>query len=357
MPPRICKNLSCPRDGKPFIAERTSARYCSGACRAAASRQRNAPPPRTFWLGDRSEFSERPSTTFNSDGTTALSRSALAEQLLKIAERDDDGEPKTGRRYWYLALSLGHVRPSMEAGDAAATERRKAQKRITDILGILRKQGRLSWDMVLDLTRELERMAVVRIGARRTRLPAQHLPGRPLVGAAALSDPDRREGHYGAGVQADGSDLADTVRFIARIRLAQITTRRGGDDPQAFRPHRAASIVFFISDLDPSGIDLQRSWEQALRGFMAPVSFVRLGLTMEQVQDATLNLDHLAVGVKPSDSRSKRFIELYGNRCWETDVLPASVIRSTLDTAIHALLDRRAWQRRQREIEAARDLL
>ena len=34
--------------------------------------------------------------------------------------------------------------------------------------------------------------------------------------------------------------------------------------------------MFFISDLDPSGIDLQHSWEQALKDFNAPASFVRL---------------------------------------------------------------------------------
>jgi hypothetical protein len=46
------------------------------------------------------------------------------------------------------------------------------------------------------------------------------------------------------------------------------------------------AIVYFISDLDPSGLDLQRAWEEALANFGVRVSeFVRIGLTREQVDD------------------------------------------------------------------------
>jgi hypothetical protein len=87
------------------------------------------------------------------------------------------------------------------------------------------------------------------------------------------------------------------------------------------------------------------------------LQFVRIGLTIEQAQDPDLDLDRLAIDVKPSDSRAENFIAQYGNRCWETDVLPAAVIRAALDNAIRQLLDADTWQRRQREIETARALL
>ena len=46
------------------------------------------------------------------------------------------------------------------------------------------------------------------------------------------------------------------------------------------------AIVYFISDLDPSGLDLQRAWEEALANFRVRVSeFVRIGLTREQVDE------------------------------------------------------------------------
>ena len=41
------------------------------------------------------------------------------------------------------------------------------------------------------------------------------------------------------------------------------------------------AVVYFISDLDPSGLDLQRAREEALGNFGVRVAhFVRIGLTL-----------------------------------------------------------------------------
>jgi hypothetical protein len=116
-------------------------------------------------------------------------------------------------------------------------------------------------------------------------------------------------------------------------------------------------IVYFVSDLDPSGLDLQRAWEEALNSFGVFPVFVRIALTIEQVRDPELGLDRLAIAVKPSDSRAKKYIAEYGNRCWEVDVLPPDHIRAALDRHINSWLNTAAWDRRHREIEQARSLL
>ena len=92
------------------------------------------------------------------------------------------------------------------------------------------------------------------------------------------------------------------------------------------------AIVLFVSDLDPSGLDLQRAWEEALDSFGVRFALQRIGLTMEQV--TAHDLAALGIAVKPSDSRAKRYIAEYGDRCWEADVLPAAVIRDDLNAAI-----------------------
>ena len=118
------------------------------------------------------------------------------------------------------------------------------------------------------------------------------------------------------------------------------------------------AIVYFISDLDPSGLDLQRAWEEALANFGVWVSeFVRIGLTREQVADLDSARLREGIAVKPSDSRAKRYIEQYGERCWETDILPASVIEQALDAHIRSWLDVKLLARRDAEIERARALL
>ena len=81
----------------------------------------------------------------------------------------------------------------------------------------------------------------------------------------------------------------------------------------------------------------------------------RIGLTTEQVDDLTTSTA-LAIEVKPSDSRAKRYIEEYGNRCWEADVLPAAVIEAAIDSYIRSWLDGKLRKQRP-EIERARKLL
>ena len=63
------------------------------------------------------------------------------------------------------------------------------------------------------------------------------------------------------------------------------------------------------------------------------------------------------IEVKISDSRSKSFIKQYGNRCWETDILPASTIEEALDFDIRSWLKADLWKLRETAIERARKLL
>jgi hypothetical protein len=135
-----CKNPACPHPS--FTPERAGAQYCSPRCRVAAWRLRHVPPPNIEWQGDVPRFRK--------------AKADLAERLIEIAEQGDNGEPKTGRRYYYLALSYGYIQPDMSDSEAGKKSRDAAYDKVTDILGTLRKWGRLAWDMVLDLTRELD---------------------------------------------------------------------------------------------------------------------------------------------------------------------------------------------------------
>jgi hypothetical protein len=116
--------------------------------------------------------------------TPALTRRELAERLLEIASGDDDGESKTGRRFYYLALSYGYIKPNMGDTAEAKDSRDAAYDRITGVLGTLRKMGRLDWDMVLDLTRELDEWQTYGSprearAALRERYDEDRWPGQP----------------------------------------------------------------------------------------------------------------------------------------------------------------------------------
>ena len=354
-----CKNPDCPRKGKPFVPKRAGAQYCTGACRIAAYRLRHKPLPSTSWWDHGKEpLSTAPSRAVNSDGTPALTRGELAERLLEIASGDDDGEPKTGRRFYYLALSYGYIKPDMGDTAEAKASRDAAYDRITGVLGTLRKMGSLDWDKVLDLTRELDEWPTY---------------GSPREARAALRecyDEDRWLGQPYFPIFIVEKDTMEPVcQPMAQRWQMPFASSRGYSslklqhDVAEILNHRYArtgqwTIVYFISDLDPSGLDLQRAWEEALANFGVRVSeFVRIGLTREQVADLDSARLREGIAVKPSDSRAKRYIEQYGERCWETDILPAAVIEQALDDHVRSWLDSKLWQRRAAEIKRARVLL
>jgi hypothetical protein len=229
---------------------------------------------------------------------------------------------------------------------------------VTSILGILRKAGRLYWDMVLDLTRELDECQTY---------------GSPREARAALReryDEDRWLGQPYFPIFIVEKDTMEPVCQPMALRWQMPFASSRGDsslklqhDVAQMLRHRYArngqwAIVYFISDLDPSGLDLQRAWEEALANFGVRVSeFARIGLSREQVYDLDSARLREGIAVKPSDSSAQRYIEQYGERCWETDILPASVIERALGAHMRSWLDVKLRARRDAEIERARALL
>ena len=322
----------------------------------AAHRGRQAPPPPTFWFDGRRE-----TFSLTTRGANALSNADLANRLVTIANDADGGDAKTGRRFYYLALSYGYINPDMSATVEGRKSRQAAYKRILNILGKLRRARRLGWHAVLDLTRELtewqtyasprEARAAMRLNYDEDRwLGQRYYPifivekdtmepvCKPMASAWRIPFASSR-GYGSLTLQHDVADMLN--RRYARLKQR--------------------ALVYFVSDLDPSGLDLQRSWEEALDRFGVQAVFRRIALTREQVRENRdalgQSLERLSIEVKDSDSRSKSYIEQYGARCWEVDILPGDVIGTRLDEDINGWLDVDMWNRREIEIERARALL
>jgi hypothetical protein len=243
----------------------------------------------------------------------------------------------------------------MGSTDEAKRSRDRAYKRITAVLSDLRRAGRLGWGQVLDLTRELDEWQVF----DSPRAARAHMRER--------YEEDRWIGQPNFPILvAEKDTLQPTCKPMAERWQMPFASSRGygsltlQHDVADLLNRRSArtgqrAVVYFISDLDPSGIDLQRDWKEALQNFGVVGEIVRIGLTHDQVQDH--DLGRFAIEVKPSDSRTKRYITQHGERCWEADVLPAPVIERTLNAHVQSWLDGDAWAQRQAEIERARALL
>jgi hypothetical protein len=229
------------------------------------------------------------------------------------------------------------------------------------VLGVLRKAGDLGWDMVLDLTRELDQWQTYESpraarAALRRRYDEDRWLGQPffpiLVVEKDTMEPVCRP--MAMGWQMPFASSRGYGSLTLQHDVALMLRRRQAKTGQRIK-------VYFVSDLDPSGLDLQRSWEDALRDFGVTVEFIRIGLTRDQVRDNVdvrgNPLEGLSIEVKESDSRSKAYIAQYGDQCWEVDILPAAIIDDALDADIRSWLNRKLWQQRDKEIEQARSLL
>jgi hypothetical protein len=190
--------------------------------------------------------------------------------LIEISAEGDEGEPKTGRRFYYLTLSHGYVRPDMGASNEAKASRDAAYERVTAVLGILRKQGLLGWNDVLDLTRELDEWLTY---------------ASPREARAAMRrryDEDRWLGQRFYPIFIVEKDTMEPVcQPMARRWQMPFASSRGYSslklqhDVAEMLIARYArtgqrAIIYFISDLDPSGLDFERAWREALQYFKPP---------------------------------------------------------------------------------------
>jgi hypothetical protein len=245
--------LQCQRCRKSFTASRTDARYCGPRCRTAAHRQRHIRISRPRWSGRVPNLRDE--------------KSELAAHLLRIADRDDDGEAKTGRRYYYLAFSHGYVAPDMSDTPAGKKSRDAAYHKVLDVLGVLRMRGDLPWSMVLDLTRELdqwetyassrEARAALRASYDEDRWHGQRYYPLLIVEKDTLEPvcrpiAERWQIPFASSRGYSSLTLQHEVACLLRARQAQ---------------HGQDGLVYFVSDLDPSGLDLQRAWQEALENF------------------------------------------------------------------------------------------
>jgi hypothetical protein len=262
-----------------------------------------------------------------------------------------DGEPRTVRRFYYLALSNGYITVDMTDTAAGKKSRATAYKIVGAKLVSLRLRGLLAWEAVIDLTRDLDQWQTY------------NSPQEARAEMRQNYDEDRWRGQTFYPVLIVEKDTMEPIcRPLASAWQMPFASSRGYSSPKLQRDvaqlllsRAEPAFVLFISDLDPSGLDLQRVWGAAFDHFGVAHEIVRLGLTLEQVEEH--GLDRFAIEVKPSDARSAAFTAGYGDRCWEVDVLPTEVISSATDAEIEQRIDSKQWQRRAGEIKRARKLL
>ncbi len=105
-------------------------------------------------------------------------------------------------------------------------------------------------------------------------------------------------------------------------------------------------IIVAATDMDPEGQDIPNAFGLSLRDDfgLSPdqLVIVKAVLTHKQTQELQLHEGQFA---KTKGRRYKRFVEAYGNRCWELEAVDTEFLQQATDNTIQRVIDPQAFYR------------
>ena len=120
------------------------------------------------------------------------------------------------------------------------------------------------------------------------------------------------------------------------------------------------AVILYFGDHDPEGFDIPRAAEatlmriQELTGDHFPVTFKRIGLTMEQIQEHNPPPSY----AKKGSSRYDKYVEEQNTiEAWELDALDPATLRGLIEDNIKAAFDFEIHEENNREVAALREEL
>jgi hypothetical protein len=146
-----------------------------------------------------------------------------------------------------------------------------------------------------------------------------------------------------AGIVSKVAKRYKVLTFPSR-GYGSITKRKERAEEIATLPNEEKKVLYF-GDFDPSGIDFDRVLEADLE--LEGVKFKRIALWDYQAIDYQFNPNP----VKETDTRTKAYVEKYGEHCWELDCLPIADLEEMVGRAIKKEIDWDIWKKRVEEIE------
>lgn len=217
-----------------------------------------------------------------------------------------------------------------------------------DNVGALINNGRLAgmidWDAIEDRTRST------------TRPPAW---GRPYNILRASSDQFRINKWHNqpnhVRVLVEKQALEGILIPVCRELDILFAANRGyssssamyemGQELAQLRRQGKRIHVLYLGDHDPSGMDMSRDVEDRLEQFSRGTVYVnRLALNMDQIEQYGPPENP----AKLSDSRSRAYVEQYGESSWELDALEPTVLAALVRDAVADLRDDELFRGQQR---------
>ena len=256
-----------------------------------------------------------------------------------IEEYLDAGYTLTVRQLYYQLVARDII-PNNE----------KSYKQTTSIVNDARIAGLIDWDAIEDRTRSFEQRSrwnkpqdILTASARQYHTDPWATQEKRLflvVEKEALVGVFSRVCHEFDVplLAARGYPSASVVRDFAKREIEQ----SDGKDV----------VILHFGDHDPSGIDMTRDLEERfeLFGWNGEFTLKRMALNLDQIEE----LKPPPNPAKTTDARFVKYRQRFGDKSWELDALPPTVLSEMARNEILTHVDARAWDKWASGVEKAR---
>ncbi|MFQ6119865.1 MAG: hypothetical protein ACE5KE_08260 [Methanosarcinales archaeon] len=134
------------------------------------------------------------------------------------------------------------------------------------------------------------------------------------------------------------NSLFEAIKPVSNLLQITIYSCKGFQSTNVLKEFekRAKNIdtVFLITDWDPSGVCIAKELQKRAIKLGIDTEFIRIGINPEHIPEERRIAS--LVQIKHTDSRAKKFIEKYGEQCYEVQALDNREIR---ELVVKALLD------------------
>lgn len=113
---------------------------------------------------------------------------------------------------------------------------------------------------------------------------------------------------------------------------------------EQWRAIRKPIHAYYLGDLDPSGLDLERDMKEKLARYSRRTfSWERLAVNLPDFSAYNL----FPLQPKKKDARTKRFLDEGYTQCTELDAIPAEALRERIEESITSHIPSGEWERLQ----------
>lgn len=250
----------------------------------------------------------------------------------------DEIKPATVRAVCYRLFIDGHIQ------SMAKNNTDKVGKQLV----WARENGFLSWDWIVDETREAERIALwnspTEIISQAVKQYRKDYWATQPEWVEVWSEKGTIRGTLAPVLNKYGITFRVMHGYGSATALHGIA-RETERNPKSLK-------VLYVGDWDPSGMNMsEHDIPARLQRYNGDATIRRIALSASDVGPHT-DLPSFDAASKSKDSRHKWFVERYGTRCWELDALSPVILRQRIENEVVALLDVEAWNRAV-EVESA----